>query len=457
MVRTLTALLLFCLSSFALAAQDLTGVWRGSFYNQYEYLFYGLKYRYEVQIKMNGAQAKGVTFSYQNTKFYGKASMVGKWSPSGKDLTLMENKMLEIKMDDNSIGCLMTCYLRYRKEGDREILEGTYNSVNMNNDTAQCGGGVVRLERVQYSDFGMEDFLKDNPKADPKGGIKPGQGDFLIMKPAPTASAGSSAKPPAGSSKAAPPKSGSGATAQKPATKPPAQGGSSATAKPAAPKTSTPKPAAPSTKPGTSNQTAKTPTGKPATPAEGAKTSQQAKPTPQPQPGTVAKAPSKPATVPADAANRQMEKTPGSTEKASVPAPATATAPAKPVIPPPPAVLKNRKNELVETISTAARKLDISFYDNGEIDGDTITVFANNRLVVAKKRLTADAITISIDLDEQVPEQEIIMVAENLGTIPPNTALMIVQAGAQRYAVRLSSNEQKNAVVRFRYDPNALK
>jgi hypothetical protein len=45
------------------------------------------------------------------------------------------------------------------------------------------------------------------------------------------------------------------------------------------------------------------------------------------------------------------------------------------------------------------------------------------------------------------------MVAQNLGSIPPNTALMMVQAGDQRYTVRLSSTEQKNAMVRFRYQP----
>jgi hypothetical protein len=46
------------------------------------------------------------------------------------------------------------------------------------------------------------------------------------------------------------------------------------------------------------------------------------------------------------------------------------------------------------------------------------------------------------------------MVAENLGTLPPNTALMIVQAGKERYTLNLSSTEQKNAMVRFKYQPD---
>jgi hypothetical protein len=42
------------------------------------------------------------------------------------------------------------------------------------------------------------------------------------------------------------------------------------------------------------------------------------------------------------------------------------------------------------------------------------------------------------------------MVAENLGEIPPNTSLMVVKAGDQQYEVRITSTEQKNALVRFK-------
>jgi hypothetical protein len=45
------------------------------------------------------------------------------------------------------------------------------------------------------------------------------------------------------------------------------------------------------------------------------------------------------------------------------------------------------------------------------------------------------------------------MYADNLGTIPPNTALMVVTAGAQKLDVYLSSTEQKSAAVRFVYKP----
>jgi hypothetical protein len=93
----------------------------------------------------------------------------------------------------------------------------------------------------------------------------------------------------------------------------------------------------------------------------------------------------------------------------------------------------------------------VKLYDNGQIDNDTISVYLDNQLVLSKKKLTTSALTINLKMDESNAEHELVMVAENLGEIPPNTSLMIVTAGEQRFEVRITSTEQKNAVVRFKY------
>jgi len=54
-------------------------------------------------------------------------------------------------------------------------------------------------------------------------------------------------------------------------------------------------------------------------------------------------------------------------------------------------------------------------------------------------------------MDEESDEHELVMVAENLGRIPPNTSLMIVESGEQRFTAQITSTEQKNAVVRLKY------
>lgn len=119
---------------------------------------------------------------------------------------------------------------------------------------------------------------------------------------------------------------------------------------------------------------------------------------------------------------------------------------------PTPKVLASRENELVKTITTSASEIEINIYDNGTIDNDTISVFVDKKLVLSKKRLTEKALTLKVNLDENSNYHELVMVAENLGEIPPNTSLMVVKAGKQQYEVRITSTEQKNAVVVFKYE-----
>lgn len=117
------------------------------------------------------------------------------------------------------------------------------------------------------------------------------------------------------------------------------------------------------------------------------------------------------------------------------------------VFPPPPRVLTARTNSLVRQIETEAGEIRIDLYDNGEIDDDTVSIYHNNVLLVSRARLSQKAITFRIPVDDAHPLHELIMVAENLGSIPPNTSLMIVTAGAKRYEVFISSTKQKNAKV----------
>lgn len=123
----------------------------------------------------------------------------------------------------------------------------------------------------------------------------------------------------------------------------------------------------------------------------------------------------------------------------------------KPELKLPPSLTK-RKTELVKEIKVDTGSIKIDFYDNGQIDGDTISVYANNMPVVSNRLLTTKPVSIIIKIDLKRTEQELIMVGENLGSIPPNTALMIVYAGNKRYQLYLTSDEQKNAMVRFIYE-----
>ena len=76
-----------------------------------------------------------------------------------------------------------------------------------------------------------------------------------------------------------------------------------------------------------------------------------------------------------------------------------------------------------------------------------VTIYHNNKLIVSKAGLSEKPITFKINVDAMHPHHELVMVAENLGSIPPNTSLMVVTANNKRYEIFISSSEQKNAKI----------
>lgn len=113
---------------------------------------------------------------------------------------------------------------------------------------------------------------------------------------------------------------------------------------------------------------------------------------------------------------------------------------------------EKRRNVVVKTITIANPVFQVDFYDNGEIDGDSISVFYNGKLIVANKMLTAQPLTLTLSVDKNYKNNVITMYAENLGSIPPNTAVMIVRDGNRRYEVRMESDLGKSGSVIFRHD-----
>ena len=152
-----------------------------------------------------------------------------------------------------------------------------------------------------------------------------------------------------------------------------------------------------------------------------------------------------------EAPKKSTQHTIESTDKPNMQQPREA--PVQKHTPPPPPELVQRMDQLVRTIEVNEPDILIEFYDNGEIDNDTISVYHNNTRVVKDGRLAYRPISVKIHCTEPNEQHEIVVVAENLGDIAPNTALMVVTVGKKRYEVFLSTTEQKNARVVFQYKP----
>ncbi len=115
---------------------------------------------------------------------------------------------------------------------------------------------------------------------------------------------------------------------------------------------------------------------------------------------------------------------------------------------------EKRKADILKTIQIENETFKVDLYDNGEVDGDSISLFYNNKLILSHKRLSEKAITLTLDASTGATMNELTMYAENLGEIPPNTALMVITDGDKRYEVRISSDLKNSGTIRFIHKPD---
>lgn len=108
-----------------------------------------------------------------------------------------------------------------------------------------------------------------------------------------------------------------------------------------------------------------------------------------------------------------------------------------------------RRKQLIQEIEISGDSIELKFYDNAEVDGDSIAIFLNDRLLYEHIKLTDKGHTIMLAIASLQQSNELVMVAENLGSIPPNTSLMVATVDGKRYETRLESTEQSSALIRF--------
>lgn len=115
------------------------------------------------------------------------------------------------------------------------------------------------------------------------------------------------------------------------------------------------------------------------------------------------------------------------------------------------AVIDGRKSEFSQIVNFTSDSLELALYDNGEIDGDTVSVYMNGEVLMAKQGLKASAIKKTIYFKPGEAEDfTLVLFADNLGKYPPNTGLLVVHDGEDIYHLRFSSDFQKSSGIVFR-------
>jgi hypothetical protein len=126
------------------------------------------------------------------------------------------------------------------------------------------------------------------------------------------------------------------------------------------------------------------------------------------------------------------------------------------------ATLKREQERIVEYLTKRINKkpidvfvssdsVTIEIYDNAIHDKDSVSIIFNNRIVVDKQELKVNKpIKFKLKVDKNKKFNEMIMVAENLGAEPPNTAVMFVtEKNGRRQQIMLSTDMLHNEVVYF--------
>ncbi len=116
-----------------------------------------------------------------------------------------------------------------------------------------------------------------------------------------------------------------------------------------------------------------------------------------------------------------------------------------------------RKKVITHEVEVESDSIRVDVYDNGEIDGDIISVFFNQGLILNYQKLTHKSIRMNLVLDPSKNSNEISMFAENLGLIPPNTALMVINDGINKFEIPVSSNMERNATISIKRKREGIK
>ncbi len=106
-----------------------------------------------------------------------------------------------------------------------------------------------------------------------------------------------------------------------------------------------------------------------------------------------------------------------------------------------------------QTVYFTADSLQLALYDNGEIDGDTVSVQLNGQVIFDKECLKSTALRKTVYIAPDTDETTLILYAENLGKYPPNTGLLVVYEGDKRTQIHFSADLQQNAAVFFKRKP----
>lgn len=111
----------------------------------------------------------------------------------------------------------------------------------------------------------------------------------------------------------------------------------------------------------------------------------------------------------------------------------------------------SREVDVQESFTVHNKRVKVTVWDRNEVDGDVVTLYMNDELVKKdlKLRKRKKRFTVKLKPGSNI----LVMYAENLGTIPPNTAALQIKDGRKKRNVNLVSDNGKSGAVELIYVP----
>lgn len=127
-------------------------------------------------------------------------------------------------------------------------------------------------------------------------------------------------------------------------------------------------------------------------------------------------------------------------------------------------VLVDFKSNFLETepkkvteIEVHNADLQIQLLDYLKPDNDTVSVYLNRKVLAKDIHISKRPALIKFSIDKRIVVHELLLYAENLGLIPPNTSELILIDGETKHRVMIVSDKQKTAAIYLRYKPQEKK
>ncbi|SEV93366.1 hypothetical protein SAMN05428988_0575 [Chitinophaga sp. YR573] len=115
--------------------------------------------------------------------------------------------------------------------------------------------------------------------------------------------------------------------------------------------------------------------------------------------------------------------------------------------------ITSRKNSLVDQLTVTTPEAVLELWDDAAEDGDSVSIRLNDRLIVAGFPVLKQRQQLSVVLEPG--ENRLLLLADNLGSIPPNTAVMRITAGTTKKYVRIKTDLKQNNLLLINYQPPA--